>query len=133
MNTPTISLITNVVIFALLIFGYSLSKRKSLTLHGYVFLAAVIIHISTFLTLMLPLFLVSPSSYIPNLSTFMGIGNLIHIVSGAITDVLAIYIVYRWIRNHLDPHGCMGKNIMRATMILWLISFLTGLFAYYIF
>ena len=80
---------------------------------------------------MLPLFIASPSSYIPNLSTFKGIGNLVHIISGTATDVLAIYIIYRWIHNHLDPRGCTGKTLMRVTVILWLIALITGLLAYY--
>ncbi|MGD0805524.1 MAG: DUF420 domain-containing protein [Candidatus Bathyarchaeia archaeon] len=132
-DIPTISLITQFAILALLLYGYALFRKGNLARHGQVLLAAVAIHTTAILAIMLPLFLASPTSYVPNLTTLMGLGNITHIVSGTIAEILAVYIVIRWIRNRLNPSGCRGKLIMRATMILWLISLLTGLGTYFIY
>jgi uncharacterized membrane protein YozB (DUF420 family) len=130
---PTLSLITQIALLALLIYGYALFRKGNLLGHGKVLLAALTLHTIAILAIMLPLFLTSPKSYIPNLTTLMGLGNLAHILSGSIAEVLAIYIVYRWFRNRLNPSGCRGKLIMRITMILWLLSLLTGLGTYFIY
>ncbi len=132
-DIPTISLITQIAILTLLIYGYALFRKGNIAGHGQVLSVAVAIHTAAILIIMLPLFLVSPASYIPNLTTLMGIGNISHIVSGTMAEILAVYIVYRWIRNRLKPSGCRGKLVMRITMILWLISLLTGLGTYFIY
>jgi uncharacterized membrane protein YozB (DUF420 family) len=125
----TISLSVQIVVLILLAFGYSLRGKKKYRQHGIVMLTAVVLHILTILTVMVPSF----ASFFgaPNIVfDLLVIASLVHGLLGSIAVVLGIWLVASW-RLQKDMQMCFAKKkIMRGTLTLWVIAILLGIFMY---
>lgn len=120
-----IDIAVQLVILALLSFGYYRYKMNhKFKDHGIIFTIATVLNTGAIFLLMLP-HLSSRLSEAISLDTDLLI-LVVHSVTGTIAEVLAVFIVMRWYLHHKDTKVCMGKTLMKATFILWLISLSIG-------
>ena len=127
----SLNLLFHIVILALIITGFKFARRKKFNIHEkWMFTAIVLVAIS-FFTWMAP-------SYIRNLnlvaSDFYTPGIVItniHVLLGATTGVLALYIIAR-MKSNLPERFTVKKikRLMRTTFMLWLLTFFFGVLFY---
>ncbi|MGF3522776.1 MAG: hypothetical protein ACQXXJ_06745, partial [Candidatus Bathyarchaeia archaeon] len=55
---------------------------------------------------------------------------LSHHIVGLIAELLAGFLVLKWIFRRFDVTLCKGKNLMRTTISTWLVSILLGIFLF---
>ncbi len=123
--TPAVA--SQLLLMAILAYGYLRYRAGDRRRHGYALVAATVIHYVSVLALMIPVFVDEyPSLAAAPLDAF-ALANVAHAATGAVAMVLAAYISIRWIANGLNPRGCTGKTIMRVTILNWSISLIIGL------
>lgn len=131
MDIATLSLILQLTVFAMLIFGYLLFIARNIKGHGFVLCVATVVHIGAILLRMIP----AVSSDPEFTSLILDPLNLIHwshITLGLIAPALGAYISLRWIIHRTNPRYCVGKWMMRITFITWIISLVFGIVMYFI-
>jgi hypothetical protein len=128
------SLIIQIVVLFLLVFGYTLKRKLKYRSHGIVMASAVVLHLITILTIMIMSFGLIVSMYIvPAPFDLISIVGLIHGVAGSIAFALGVLLVAAW-RFRTDVKGCFKrKNIMLVTITLWVIALALGITLYAIF
>jgi uncharacterized membrane protein YozB (DUF420 family) len=127
----SLNLVFHVVILGLIITGFTFARRKKFNIHEkWMFTAIVLVAIS-FFTWMAP-------SYIRNLNLVVsdfytpGIAiTNIHVLLGATTCVLALYVIAR-MKFDLPERFRVKKikRLMRTTFTLWLLTFFFGVLFY---
>ena len=134
MLLPTISAVVEVIVLALLLYGYLLNKRLMFKQHGKVMAWAVVLHLITIFAIMVPSFVLAViQEYIlPHVFGIISILSLIHVPIGITAASLGVWFVVAWRRQGLK--GCFNrKRKMLLTMIIWLVSILIGLILYALF
>jgi uncharacterized membrane protein YozB (DUF420 family) len=126
----TISLGIQMVVLALLIGAIFLKSKNKYRQHGIVMFSAVVLHIVSILTVMLPSFGAYVGPGVINFSDVWAIITLFHVSTGLIAVLFGIWLVGSW---HLktDIKQCFRKKrVMDATLILWILSILLGILLY---
>ncbi len=130
----TISLVIEIVVLALVLYGYFLKRKLKFRPHGKTMLTAVILHGITIFAVMIPSFVLgfsSPASI--NYLDPLVILSLVHVAAGTIAFVFGVWFVASW---HLkaDFSTCVRKKIfMRYTIITWIAAVFLGIVIYYFF
>jgi uncharacterized membrane protein YozB (DUF420 family) len=131
----TTSLIIQVIVFFLLIFGYQSKRKQKVRRHGIVMASALILHLVAILVIMIPSFVLAvvPEFIIPDPLMMISLVGLIHGITGVLAIILGGYLVAAW-RFQLDVSGCFKrKQIMRATITVWFIALVLGVVIYALF
>jgi uncharacterized membrane protein YozB (DUF420 family) len=127
----TISLIIQLVVLGLLFGGVWLKATKKFRQHGIAMLTAVVLHAVMIFAWMIPSFsslFSSPGSI--NLADTFTMIILGHAFTGIVGTVLGIWLVAAW-RLQTDMKTCFAKkNVMRVTIVLWLIALVIGIYFY---
>lgn len=118
-------------IFVLLTLSLSLvlKTKKKLYFHGSAMLIAFILNTISIMLVMVPSLYVKaePVSKVP-FQTF-SIVVLSHVSLGVIAEVMAFWLVVSW--RLRPPKHCIGKrNLMRATIFIWLVALFLGVLLY---
>jgi hypothetical protein len=133
--TITVSLAIQIIVLFLLVYGYYLMKKLKFRNHGIMMTAALILHLSMVLYVMIPSFVLAVvPEYIVSvplaLPSFVG---LIHGILGIATLLIGIWIVASW-RFQKNLKGCFDrKKIMLKTLVIWGFSSAFGIILYAIF
>ena len=130
MDIATISLILQLLVFGLLIFGYIRFRTGDLIGHGLVLVSATVIHIGAIILRMIPAFSTDPQF----LSIKLDPLNLIHwshVALGLLAPSFGVYISLRWVLHGSNPRFCRGNLLMRITFVVWFISLLFGVVMYF--
>ena len=129
--TATISLVIQLVVLGLLLGGWWLKAVKKFRQHGITMLAAVVLHAVMVFAWMIPMFsslFSSPDSI--NLADMFTVIILVHAFTGIASTILGIWLVASW-RLQANMKTCFAKkNVMRVTIILWLIALVIGIVLY---
>jgi len=131
---PTIGLIIQIVVLALLIYGYWQYKRLVFQRHGKVMAWATILHLIVIFAVMIPSFVLAviPEYIVPHFSGLVSIITIVHVPLGLSAATLGVWFVLAWRFQGL--RGCANrKRKMLLTMILWLTSLILGITLYLIF
>ena len=131
MDITTLSLILQLIVFVMLIFGYLLFIAHNIKGHGYILCTATIIHIVAILLRMIPAISSDPQFISITLDP-LSLIHWSHITLGLIAPTLGTYISLRWIIHGTNPRYCVGKWMMRITFITWIISLAFGIVMYFI-
>lgn len=119
------------VILGLLLYGYHRFKfRHKLRDHGIIFTTATVLNTAAILFLMLPGFLLvdlKTGSIDPIIAIIS-----VHAVLGGIAEILAVWIVIRWLWNGKSFKKCKGRKVMNLTYFSWLVALVMG-FGLYLF
>ena len=136
--TPPLESIINMflqlVILAVVTIGVVFAKRRSFQFHERIMSLAMVLVVISLVWWM-------GISLIENFNVLtespFATGSLItifHVIFGVLTTVLTVTIVYKRIRasSHIRFRVKNRKTLMRATLLLWLITFALGL-SFYLF
>ena len=126
-----VNLVFQIVIFLVLAVGLLMAKaRRSFQKHGLILGVAVGLHTVSILIVMVPS-LVASRGLFADLSTNLALVMLSHAVLGSLVEILGIYLVGAWAANPKNVQACYKrKTAMRATVLLWLVELITGIYAY---
>ncbi len=126
-----VNLVFQIVIFLVLAVGLLMAKaRRSFQKHGLILGVAVGLHTVSILIVMVPS-LVASRGLFADLSTGLALVVLSHAVLGSLVEILGIYLVGTWAANRKNIQACYKrKTAMRATVLLWLVELITGIYAY---
>ena len=91
---------------------------------------AAIIHTFSIFIVMIPPLIHDADHLLGELFEVEALITLPHAVLGTINEILALVLILKWLANSLDPKKCKGKQLMRLTLIIWLISLISGILVY---
>jgi uncharacterized membrane protein YozB (DUF420 family) len=132
----TASLVIEMTVLVLLAIGYILRGRKKYREHGIMMTTAVILHLVTIFSVMIPSLI---EGFFPSTGGFPGtidyadpivIISLVHVSLGIIAASIGVWLVTSW---HLrtDVGSCFPKKrFMVATLTIWVIAILLGIALY---
>lgn len=125
-----VSFVIQIVILFLLVLGVPLAKgqinQKNLIRHGYLTVAAVVLHTISIFIVMIPS-LVGGAEDFGELSIWASITVWSHAVLGTLAWVLGIIIIAAWLRKTPSKMMCVKvKKWMLPTFIIWLIAIFNG-------
>ncbi|HEX7482686.1 MAG TPA: hypothetical protein VF350_04400 [Candidatus Bathyarchaeia archaeon] len=131
----TISLVIQIIVLLLLVYGYWLKKKMKFRNHGIVMALATVLHLALVLYVMIPSFVeaVIPKYIVLTPLAITSIVGLIHGILGTIALSLGVWFVASWgFRKNIK--GCINKKkIMSKTIIVWITSLIFGIMLYAIF
>ena len=131
---PTISVAIQVIVFALLVYGYWLFRRFSFQRHGKIMSWALVLHLIAIFSIMVPslVLAVIPEYIVRNVLDLVSIFVLIHVPLGVVAVSLGIWFVVGWRLKGLK--SCFNRRkLMRLAFILWLITLSLGIVIYLVF
>jgi len=131
----TLSLILQVAVLSLLVYGYLLYRRFKFRKHGIIMATAVFVHLTAVFAIMVPSFVLAVFPYyiVPHTFELVSIVSIFHEVTGGLALAIGVWFVASW-RFHKDFKGCFNKRKpMLATMIVWASAIIFGITLYTIF
>jgi uncharacterized membrane protein YozB (DUF420 family) len=129
--TADLNLLFQIVILVFLLAGVSIAKlRHSIAKHGVVMGIAVILNSVSIAFVMIPSSLSFGGLFSAPFSV-PALVVLLHIVLGSLAEILGIWLVVTWAFRRQDVKTCAKKkNVMRGTILLWLIELFLGVYVY---
>jgi len=125
-STP--NLIIQAIITAALTLGIFYVKKRKITPHGYVTLAAVVLNALSVIIVMLPSVLRIIDGASMNAFTLVVI---VHSILGAVAIVVGVYLMAVW-RLRKPGESCFKlRNYMRPLAMVWILSVALGAYVYY--
>jgi len=126
---PQANAVLQIVILVILFASMGFKRKNKYWQHGALTLVATVLNLFSFLLAMLPSAL---GKEIIQTQPFhiVSIVTLFHSAIGAVTVLLSVWLVAAW---HLQstPKDCFKrKNLMRVTMVLWMLSLILGYLLY---
>lgn len=125
------SLLFQIAIFLALAGGLSMAKvKRSFRKHGTIMGIALGLHTVSILIVMVPSMLTSRGLF-EGLLTGLALVLLLHAILGSLVEILGVYLVGTWAANRANVQACSKrKRAMQATLLLWLVELLMGVYAY---
>jgi len=128
------SLIFQIIVLCFLVLGLLTARaRHSFLRHGILMSAALVLHTISIMLVMVPSMLAMGGLF-QNLSNILALIFVFHASSGALVEVLGIYFVAVWVLGKASLKPCFGrKRLMQATVVLWIMSAVVGVYGYILF
>jgi len=125
------NLVFQIVIFLVLSVGFLMAKAKrSFQNHGLIMGVAVGLHTISILAVMVPS-LVASRGLFADLYASLSLAMLSHAILGSLVEILGVYLVGAWAINRKNVQACFKrKTVMRATVLLWLVELIGGVYTY---
>jgi hypothetical protein len=123
----TVSLVIQIAVLTLLFGSLGLKGRKKFRQHGITMLIAVVLHTISILAVMIPSFAAIGSA---NLAATISTIASVHGITGIIAEVFGVWIVASWRLRASLQYCAPKKNLMRLTLILWLVALFLGILLY---
>ncbi|MDH7563329.1 MAG: DUF420 domain-containing protein [Candidatus Bathyarchaeota archaeon] len=126
---PQINAALQIAILVILSASMGFKRKKKYRQHGALTLIATVLNLFSFLLVMLPSAL---GKEIVQTQPFhaVSVAILSHSVVGAVTVLLSVWLVAAW-RLRSETKDCFKrKNLMRATIALWMLSLVLGFLVY---
>jgi uncharacterized membrane protein YozB (DUF420 family) len=129
--TADLNLMFQLAIFFFLVGGVSIAKfRRKFIQHGATMAIALVLNTISIAVVM-----------IPSLQGFKGVLSMpftrpalivvVHAAAGALVEILGVWLVGEWALRRRDIKACAKRrSIMRATVFLWLVELLLGIYVY---
>ena len=103
------------------------TKNRNLIMHGFFSVVAIILNLSTIISVMIPVFVGSLAS-IGNLSLVQSVIVWLHAVLGIVAILLGLVIIFSWVTHPLGELGCSKTwRLMIPTFIIWVFVLVLGL------
>jgi uncharacterized membrane protein YozB (DUF420 family) len=100
--------------------------------HGALMGIAVAFNTVSIVVVMMPS-LLGFSDLSPMPFTHRALTIVAHTVTGGLVEILGIWLVGTWAFNHRNTRACAKRrDIMRATIFLWVLELLLGIYVYII-
>ena len=133
-NAPFIAdvnFLFQIAVFIFLVGGVSIAKlRRGFTKHGAVMGIAVFLNTVSIAVVMVPSSLSFRGLFSAPV-TRPALAIVTHIVMGSLTEILGIWLVAIWAFRRYEIKACARrKNVMRGTILLWLVELFIGVYVY---
>lgn len=131
----TASLVIQVAIIALLVYGATLISKTKFHRHGAIMSTAVILHLVMIFAIMIPSFILAvvPRYIVPMPLEVISLISLVHGITGVASIVLGVGLVGAWHFNK-EVKGCFKrKPYMLWTRAVWIIALILGIILYALF
>jgi uncharacterized membrane protein YozB (DUF420 family) len=131
----TTSLVIQIVVLILLVYGYWLKKKMKFRSHGIVMALAIATHLAMVFYVMIPSFVeaVIPDYVVPTPLGITSLVGLIHGILGTAALSLGVWLVVSW-RFRRNLKDCFSKKkYMCKTLNIWIASLVFGIILYAIF
>jgi uncharacterized membrane protein YozB (DUF420 family) len=131
---PTFALLIQIIVLAMLVYGYWLYTKLKFKQHGKIMAWAVVLHLIVIFVIMIPSFVIAviPEYVVPHFYGVVSIITLIHVPLGIIAVSFGAWFSIAWGIQGLK--GCFNrKKFMLSTMIIWITSLSFGIALYTIF
>ncbi len=123
----TASFVLQIVVIVLLFGSLGLKAKKKFREHGIAMLIAIVPHtISIFAVIVTSFSFITSGGFSANISTL----TYFHRISGIIAEVLGVWIIISWRLRTSLQYCAPKKNLMRITLISWLVALLLGILVY---
>jgi len=125
------NLVLQIMIFLVLAVGFFVARAKrNFQRHGLIMGVAVGLHTISILIVMVPSLAASRGLF-ADLYTGLALVVLSHAVLGSLVEILGIYLVVTWALKGKSAQACFKrKTTMRATVLLWLVELIAGIYTY---
>jgi len=129
--TADLNLLFQIAIFFFLAAGVSIAKfRRKFIEHGATMAIALVLNTISIAVVMIPSF-----------QGFRGVLSMpftrpafiivVHAAAGTLVEIIGVWLVGTWAFRHHNIKACARKrSIMRATVFLWLVELLLGMYVY---
>jgi hypothetical protein len=125
------TLLLQIVILVVLVVGYKFKMDKKLRKHGMTMSAAVILHVISILTIMIPSMLKYSDLLLIDISSTPVIVTWIHATIGLLAATLGMFLVIEWrFRPPPEMRCAKRKRLMKPLLILWILALLLGITVY---
>ncbi len=122
----TVTFAVQIVVLAMLIVGFGLERQKRFRQHGFLMVAAVILHLITILVVMVPALGVIEFTF-TGLPVTVVAFSAAHAVIGLTALMLGIWLSASW-RLRQSLQYCAPKKIpMLVTFTIWIIALVMGI------
>jgi len=129
--TADLNLLFQILILVFLVVGASLAKfRRRFMKHGAIMVVAMAMNTISIAIVMMPSLLSSRGLFSmpfthPALVVFS------HAIMGSLVEILGIWLITKWMFRNYGIKSCaQNRNIMRATIFLWFVELLLGIYVY---
>jgi len=128
------SLIFQILLICFLVLGFLTAKARHRFLgHGILMTVALALHTISIILVMMPSMLAMRGLF-QNLSSVLALIFILHASLGGLVEVLGIYFVAVWVVGRTSVKSCFGrKRLMQATVVLWIVSVVIGVYGYILF
>jgi len=129
-----LNLLLHLAILLLIVAGFTFARRKRFEIHEKWMFSGIVLVAVSFFAWMAPSYIDNFHVIVEELYSPGVIVTNIHVALGAITGILAIYIVLR-MKFDLPQKFTVKrvKRLMRTTFTLWWLTFISGLSFYLIY
>jgi uncharacterized membrane protein YozB (DUF420 family) len=124
-----VDLILQISIFAFLIVGFALMRKRKVKAHANFMLAAVVLNLVSFIAIMAPAWDSVGEGGVGRLSTI----EMLHVTFGGLAMLSSLWVLGTWLvptfllqNAKLRCYGKLNKRIMWVVLTLWLISLIMG-------
>lgn len=125
-----VNLSLQVAILLILIVSLWFKFRHNYRKHGIIMALAVALHTISIFVVMVPSLKASLGLF-ANLLDPLALIVLSHAILGSLVEILGVYLLSVWALNRGDPKTCFkNKTTMRATITLWVVELLSGIYVY---
>lgn len=124
------NLYLQVLFLALVFVSLGLKMQKKFRLHGITMLVAVVLHLISVIIVMIPSYISLLPLIAEGALNATSIIALVHGIIGILTAVLAVWIVASWRLRQSLKYCAPKKNVMRATLILWILAVIVAILMY---
>jgi len=131
---PTIGLLIEIIVLALLLYGYWMKLKLKYIRHGTVMTLVIVIHLASVIAIMVPslVLAVIPEYLLIHVSGVVSIISLVHVPIGTLAILLGAWFIISWRLQGVN--GCFSrKKFMLPTMTLWFVSLILGITLYAVF
>jgi len=122
-----IDLAIQIVILFILLIDYFYLQRKSIKNHGIVMGLAFLLNTILIAVIMVPPFLEEVAEMAEHSIDFNGGLLWGHHILGLAAEILAGFLVLKWVLRSFDSTTCKGKKLMKITYGIWILSIVLGL------
>ncbi|MEM2102930.1 MAG: DUF420 domain-containing protein [Candidatus Bathyarchaeia archaeon] len=124
-----VSLILQIAVLVFIFLAMRAKRKKDYKAHGWLMVVAVALHTVTILVVMLPS-LQSMGGIFENVYNRFAAVTIIHFVVGGVAEILGLFLVGVWAFSRNTSDCFKKKQLMRVTIVLWLIGLVLGIYVY---
>ena len=125
-----LNLILQIVIATFLMVALFAVARRKYAAHGVIMGCCVALNTISIFTIMIPS-LLGLDGLVSRLSTRLSLLVVTHALVGSVVEILGVTLVVAWIVNRAETDNCFKrKHIMEATIILWILEIVLGIYVY---
>ncbi len=131
--TSDIGLVLEIAVIVILIIArYRFARRGIFDKHGQLMAVAVGLHAVTLLLVMIPSLALSLTAFFRDFRNPAVLITWVHVPSGALTLILAFFLIVEWRFRSVSPSCYKRARLMRPLWWLWLFAMILGVLIFVI-